>query len=65
MKDVSIDVNATGIGTFVVGGVDISRYVERAYLIIVAGRITRVEFEVTGDVHLDAKQTDVTLRRKA
>jgi len=64
MKDVTIDVSAKGFGTFVVGGVDISNHVRSVTVWLEAGRVSRVEFEVIGDVHLDVKEADVTLERR-
>ena len=63
MRDVTVDVDITGTGTFVVGGVDISQHVQAVIIRIEPGQLTRVEFDVVGDVALDAKAADVTVSR--
>jgi len=65
VKDVSIQVDALGIGKLVVGGVDISDRVTGVYVRIEPGHLSTVEIEVTGDVVLDVKQADVTVSRTA
>lgn len=65
MKDVHLEIDRSGFGKTIVGGVDISNQVTGIAVWIEPGEPTRVEVRVVGDVSLDAKEADVTLVRSA
>jgi hypothetical protein len=52
---IQINVNATGIGTIIVDGKDISGMVSGANVRIRAGKFTRVFMQLTADVVVDAE----------